>query len=145
MNRHTKVAIFIAPFLLLGGYIAADYWAKHTKGGGVYQLTPEPGCDVVGDACLLQSGDLKIKLTQQANLTKINTTFAMDELTLMVVKSGEVTRVFPMQMQDSPFYWQSETHLPVEQDDKAMVTLRLVAVSQGDNYISEFKSVGAIK
>ena len=29
MNRHTKLALFVVPFLLLGGYIVSDYYIEH--------------------------------------------------------------------------------------------------------------------
>ena len=27
MNKHKKLALIVAPFLLIGGYVAADYYA----------------------------------------------------------------------------------------------------------------------
>ena len=42
LDKHTKVAIFIAPILLILGFAAADMWEEH-KASEVrfYQMTPE--------------------------------------------------------------------------------------------------------
>ncbi len=74
MNKHQKLALLIAPFLLIGGYIAADYYsiakektAMEQKAG---RLKAVDGCNLQADACTLQKGPLEIKLRVNPSLAE---------------------------------------------------------------------------
>ena len=48
MNRHTKVALMVAPFLILGGYIASDFYLENKADQErVFNMVP------FGHCCLL--------------------------------------------------------------------------------------------
>ena len=66
MNRHQKLAIIIVPFLIIGGYVAADYYVlakeKATLQGKALQLELQEPCDLYTTACILKQGNAKMKL-----------------------------------------------------------------------------------
>ncbi|MEE9302392.1 MAG: hypothetical protein V3U84_01270 [Thiotrichaceae bacterium] len=66
MNKHQRLALIVAPFLLIGGYIAADYYdvaqqkvAMAEKAG---RLTLVDGCNLQTNSCTLQKGGLELQL-----------------------------------------------------------------------------------
>jgi len=142
MNRHTKLAILVAPFLLIGGYIASDlyidYQAKKNK---VFILSPFGNCDVINQKCILKSGDFEINVFDKQGVTTVNATFPLDSATLFLVKGTNDVQAYPLGMRDSPYYWQHKTLLrsliPYKGDK---VKLRLIANIKGGQYISEFYS-----
>lgn len=66
MNIHQKLAIGLAPFLLLGGWIAADYWdnAKKQK-EQVHVLSLDQPCLISSNQCSLEFPGLKIRLQSE--------------------------------------------------------------------------------
>ncbi|RHW76400.1 hypothetical protein [Colwellia sp. RSH04] len=140
MNRHTKLAFMVAPFLAIFGYIGADYYeenqAQETK---LIQLVPEGHCDVINQNCVLSSGEFKVNVSDEAGITEINSTFPLDSATLFLVDKNDKMTPYPLGMQKSPYYWQSPTNLRslvVNRGDS--YKLRLIAKIKGGQYISEF-------
>ncbi len=67
MNKHQKLALIVAPFLLIGGYIAADYYsiaqdkaAMEQKAG---RMTTLGDCNLQKGSCILQKGPLEMTLS----------------------------------------------------------------------------------
>ncbi len=143
MNRHTKMAILIFPFLLIGGYIASGYYMEHQADQSkIIQLHPKEGCDVLNQACILGAGEFKINVYDVDGMTQVNSTFPLDKATLFLVDDEGVATPYPMNMADSPYYWKIETELRqlVKSDRFAndFYKLRLIAEIKGGRYISEF-------
>ncbi len=142
MNRHTKLAIFIVPFLLIGGYIAADYYLEdQADQAKVFQLVPDGHCDVLNKKCILKSGDFKVNISDTQGITQINSTFPLDSATLFLVHKKNQVTAYQLAMSDSPYYWQSDTALrSLIPEQGANYKLRLIAKIKGGQYISEFYS-----
>ncbi|CAI8209260.1 MAG: Uncharacterised protein [Glaciecola sp. HTCC2999] len=144
LNRHTKIAIFVAPILVILGFAASDLWLEN-KAYEVrfFQMTPESGvCDILANQCVLVSGEFKISVYQENGLTTINSTFPLDTATLFLVDENDISSVFQMGMKDSPYYWYQTTPLEVlAKSPGSRQKLRLVATVKGGQYISEFYSV----
>ncbi len=142
MNKHTKIAIFVAPFLLLGGYIASGYYLEsQAKTDKVFKLEPEGHCDVFNKKCVLTTGEMKVSVEQNQQNTVINTTYPIDEAILFVVESEQDVTPYPMTMKQTPYYWQSETQLAEKLANKSdNVKLRIIVKYQGDQYIAQFYS-----
>ncbi len=74
MNKHQKLALLIAPFLLIGGYIGADYYSVAKEKEAMEQkagrLTALDSCDLQTDYCTLQKGVLEIKLRVNPSLAE---------------------------------------------------------------------------
>lgn len=140
MNRHTKIAILIAPFLILGGYVLSDLYienkAQETR---VFELAPYGHCDVINKKCVLKSSDFKVNVFDEDGMTTINSTFPLDSATLFLVDEDNNPTPYPLGMIDSPYYWKNKTNLreliPNAGDS---YKLRLIANIKGGKYISEF-------
>ncbi len=70
LNPQLKTAIFIAPFLLIGGFIAMDYYAKEDPPeNALYQLHPvNERCDFSSNSCLFSNDDLQLSVTLEEPL-----------------------------------------------------------------------------
>lgn len=70
LNPQLKTAIFIAPFLLIGGFVAMDYYAKEEPpDNALYQLHPvHERCDFSNDKCLFSNDELQIHVTLEEQL-----------------------------------------------------------------------------
>ncbi len=135
MNKHTKLAILVAPILAVIGYIASDYYVEYQANQPkIFQLTQQDTCSISEKKCLLISGDFKINIYNERNKTILNATFPLDEVTLFVVDNSNNAQPYAMSVKDNPYYWQTEVLLVPEQ------TLRLIAAIKGSKYIAEFQA-----
>lgn len=140
MNKHTKLALLIAPFLILGGYIASDlYIENEANKKRVFQLIPSGDCDIINQSCILKSKEFEVNIYDEAGVTKVNSTFPLDTATLFLVSKDNEVTAHPLGMTDNPYYWQSQTDLRQLTSEKdSTYTLRLIANIKGGQYISEF-------
>lgn len=140
MNRHTKLAFMVVPFLALGGFIASDFWVENQASQArTFQLIPDGHCDVINQQCVLKSGEFKINVSDVDGVTEINSTFPLDQATFFMVDSHNNATEYQLGMQDSPYYWQRKTALREKISKKGeKYKLRLVAKIKGGQYISEF-------
>lgn len=140
MNRHTKIAIFVAPILLLGGYIASDYYLEYKANQKrVFQLVPEGHCDVINEKCVLKSGDFKVNIFDRNGSTSVNSTFPIDRVALFIVDSEQEVEAYQLAMGDTPYYWSRQTTLGGRAPNKGdKQKLRVIVEIKGGKYISEF-------
>ncbi len=144
LNRHTKIAIFVAPILVILGFAASDLWLENKASEArFFQMTPDSGmCDIMASKCVLVSGEFKISVYQENGLTTINSTFPLDTATLFLVDENDIPSVFQMGMKDSPYYWYQSTPLEsLAKSPGSRQKVRLIATVKGGQYISEFYSV----
>ena len=142
MNRHTKLALFVAPFLAIIGWIGGDIWAEsQAMKDKMYQLEPEAGfCDVMAKKCILTSGEFKVSLYQDGDMTTLNSTFPLDTATLFMVTGDDIT-AYRMGMDDTPYYWYQNTDFAEKNAAQgSKQVLRLIATVKGGKYIAEFTS-----
>jgi hypothetical protein len=143
LNRHTKIAIFVAPVLMILGFGASDLWmeskAMETR---FFEMTPESqNCDILSGKCILVSGKFKISVYQQNGLTTLNSTFPLDTATLFLVDENDSATPYRLGMKESPYYWFQAT--PIEKLAKKPGTrqkIRFVATVKGGQYVAEFYS-----
>ncbi len=140
MNRHIKTAFFVAPFLLIGGYVASDFYVENkAQKNKIFQLLPLGQCDVVNQSCILKSGEFEVNVLDDKGITTVNTTFPLDKATLFLVDNDKKVTPFPLGMLESPYYWRAETPLhQLVKSNNGKYTLRLIAEIKGGKYISEF-------
>jgi hypothetical protein len=140
MNKHTKIALFVAPVLIILGYILSDiYLENNAYNDKVVQLLPVGNCDVLNKSCVLEADDLQVSIYDENGTTFINSTFQLTKATLFLVDiNGQSTEV-KLQMHDNPFYWKQETQLrQLTSNSGDKYKLRLIAEIKGGKYISEF-------
>lgn len=142
LTGHTKLALFIAPLLLLVGWVGGEIWSEsQAMKKRVYTLEPEAGfCDVMAKKCILRSGDFKVSLYIENGNTALNSTFPLDTATLFMVDEQDIT-AYQMGMKDSPYYWYQQTDfVEKNQAQGSKQQLRLIATVKGGQYIAEFTS-----
>lgn len=142
MNKHTKLAFMVAPFLAVFGFIGADYYEEaKANDEKIIELVPEGQCDIINQNCILTSGEFKVNISDKEGVTEVNSTFPLDRATLFVVDKSDKMTPYPLGMLKSPYYWRSETPLRGLISNKGdSQKLRLIADIKGGQYISEFYS-----
>ena len=140
MNKHSKLAILIAPILAVIGYIAADYYEEYqAKQEKIFQLVSDTPCYILAHKCVLKAGEFKVSIYDEHGVTTVNSTFPLDDATLFLVNSHDQGHPYPLSMKDNPYYWQSKTPLraQLEQQGKTQ-KVRLIASIKGGKYLAEF-------
>jgi len=141
MNKHTKVAVLVAPLLAVLGYIASDYLIENDADKAkLITLIPESSCEVLAGGCVLISGDFKINVFDKAGSTVVNSTFPLDEAVLFLVDEDSTATAFPLSQVQSNYYWQAQTPLRELARTSTSYKLRLIASIKGGDYISEFET-----
>lgn len=143
MNKHTKLAIFVAPVLLVGGYIASDaymeYKANQPK---IFQLHTSGNCDLLGRGCMQQSGDMQVLITDENGLTRINTSYPVDSVAIsLVLPNGDETIYGLVKENESPQYWNRNTDIrrTLSENDAAHTQkMRILVKMKGNMYLNEF-------
>jgi len=140
MNKHKKLAIFIAPILVVIGYIASDYFIEHQAAEQkLFHLQTDGRCDIIKSECVLSAGDFKLNIFDKAGFTTVNSTFPLDAVTLFLVNDENIASTFPLNKVESAYYWHMKTPL---RDNLSQAgskqKLRIIANVKGGQYISEF-------
>lgn len=140
MNRHTKVALMVAPFLILGGYIASDFYLENKADQErVFNMVPFGHCDVINKKCILKSGEFEVNIYDEAGTTTLNSTFPLDSATFFIVDNDKQVNAYPLGMIDNAYYWKSPTPLRNKISAKSdKQKLRVIANIKGGQYIAEF-------
>jgi hypothetical protein len=145
MNKHTKIAILVAPILTILGFALADFW-EESKAEKVraFELVPFGHCDVSHQKCILKSGEFEVNVMDEKGITTVNSTFPIDKVTLFLVDKESNVTAFPLGMKDSPYYWKRETPLGSFVANKGdSYKLRLIVEIKGGKYFSEFYTQNA--
>jgi len=140
MNKHKKIAIFIAPILMIFGYVASDYYIEYKADEKkIFQMTQEGICDVIDGECILISGDFKINVFDKEGFTTVNSTFPLDSATLFLVDQQDKATAYPLNKVETAYYWNRKMPLRENAANRSSKQkLRLIAKVKGGQYISEF-------
>jgi len=140
MNRHTKVAVFVAPVLMLLGYVLSDiYMENEASKSKVIALTVFGDCDVKNQKCNLKSGDFAVNVMDGGGITTVNSTYPLDTAILFLVDKNNETIPYQLGMKDSPYYWKRETPLGNYIQNKGdRYQLRIIVEIKGGKYFAEF-------
>jgi hypothetical protein len=140
MNRHTKIAILVAPVLILLGYVLSDMYVEHEASKlKIVELVPFGHCDVKNQKCVLKSGEFEINVMDEKGITTVNSTYPLDTATLFLVDKKNQATPYQLGMKDSPYYWKRETPIGTLIANKGASTkLRLIIEIKGGKYFSEF-------
>ena len=146
MNRHTKLAFFLAPFLILGGYILSDlYLEDQASTVRLFELKPDGHCNVFNQRCVLRSGKFEINVMHSNGIVTVNSTFPLDSATLFLVDENNHPSAYRLGMKDTPYYWKRET--PLEDlivNKGGQYKLRFIGEIKGGKYIAEFYTQSSI-
>lgn len=143
MNKHTKLAIFIAPLLLVGGYIASDAYLEHKANEPkIFQLSTAGLCDLLGKGCLQQSGEMQALITDENGITKVNTSFPVDSVAISLVFPNGDETVYGLEKDNkNPQFWKRQTDIRQTLLDNSPSTaqkMRILVKMKGNMYLNEF-------
>ena len=141
MNKHTKMAILIAPFLIVGGYIAADYYAQEQdKSKNIFQLSLQGQCDLTRNPCILSNAQLALTLSDRDGVTKIDSNHPLEEVILSFVNVYDKEIRYKMKSDESQQYWQAKTEASSLLIQSSELKMRLISIVNNGYYFSEFYS-----
>lgn len=141
MNIHQKLAIGFAPFLLIGGWVIADYWdnAKKKK-KQVHMITPQDTCDISGNNCELSFPTLTLKLQSEDTVDgRIYRAMSSHDLEGLLFSIGDLDLREPFRMQsiENPRQWQ--VFVPTtEVPRSASYPMRVASRNSDGKHVAEF-------
>ena len=143
MNKHTKIAIIIAPILAILGFAATDMYSEYKASDKrVFVMQVQDSCDIKAQKCILQSNEFLLSFTDNKGETVINTTYPLDTATLFLVDANDNVTSYPLGMNSSPYYWKAQTNLgSLIAQPGTVQKIRIIANIKGGSYISEFDSI----
>ena len=140
MNKHTKLAIFVAPVLIILGYASSDFYMEYKAGEDkLFSLVVDGSCDILAETCILKAGEFEVNIFDRNGVTTVNSTYPLDSATLFLVETDNSSTAYPLGMSDSAYYWRSPT--PLRENIQTVSNsqkIRLIANIKGGKYISEF-------
>jgi len=139
MNKQVKLALFIAPFLIVGGYIASDQYVSYQANKGqLFKLSLQNECHPFGDDCILKSGDMLVNITDEKGTTKINTSFPADKVSLSLVSIDDKETIYEFSKTGNFQYWQRDTTIrDAHLTQQTLKSLRVMVKIKGNLYLSE--------
>lgn len=98
MNRHTKLAIIISPFLAIGGYIAAGYYADSQMNKERFlPLAQEGECQLQQGDCKLNNGQFQINLARKNEGIHLTTTHPIDHAVISLIDNAtQKEKLYPL-------------------------------------------------
>lgn len=141
MNRDKKLAIILAPFLLVGGYVVSDQYVEWKQNEPkLFALSTIRECEMFSGDCILKSGDMLVNITDENGITKTNTSFPVDTVAISLVYNDGKEIIYGLEKAESPQYWEKKTDIRTAiTQSKTATILRVVVTFKGSTYFSEFK------
>jgi hypothetical protein len=142
VNKHTKIAILIAPILAVLGFAATDMYSEYEASEKrIFNMQVQDQCDIQAEKCILKSQDFLLSFSNKDGDTVVNSTYPLDTATLFLVDNTGEAKGYPLGMNTSPYYWRAKTDLgQLLSTTGASQKLRIIANIKGGSYISEFIS-----
>ncbi len=141
LNPQLKTAIFIAPFLLIGGFIAMDYYAKKDPPeNALYQLHPvNERCDFSNNSCRFRSDDLQLsvileeRLDNGSNTIRVTSGQALKGVAIALTDIDDEAAPVSMISADDLQHW----HISIQVPPTIFPYLRLVISTHQGRYYAE--------
>ncbi len=148
MSPHLKVAIIIAPLLLIGGYIIADYYqtskeekylASEAQRIPAFELEIASRCAIPEQACKFKKDDLTLTLTVDNYDYRIESSHELDGITIGLAQADRETRTIQMLQLSGPTSWTAPVRRLTNLKTDAPLLMRIAAASKGKRYYAEFQ------
>ena len=143
MSRDKKLAIILAPFLLVAGYVLSDiYVESKANDPRFFELTRDDNCALFTNGCILESGDMKIKITDDGGFTRANTSYPVDTVAISLLYDSGKEVIYELEQAANPQYWERATDIRKAMvEDKTAKVLRVEVKRKGSAYLSQFSPV----
>jgi len=140
MNKHTKLAVIIAPFLAVGGYIATDFYDQYKKDQKRYHnITVKGDCDIVRGPCLLEGAGLILEYTITGGMTNLESNYPLGSAAIGMKGAG-TDKPYNLTPSSDQKNWEINTSTYTGSSLSSGATIRLVVTSKGHSFFSEFSS-----
>ncbi len=142
MNRHVKLAIIIAPFLAIGGYIASDYYmANKPQEEQLLKLNLGGSCDMVQIPCTLTAEGLSMQMSDENGNTRVRSSYPMDRISVSFVDSEGQETVHHLAPSEDRKLWQTPTNFSqLRAVSDRSITVRISAAAEIYTYLHEFQA-----
>lgn len=143
MNRHLKVAFFVAPFLLIGGYIIADYYQsdrdqRHRAANYIlHELKQDSECKLEREQCLLHSGKLVLDVFVAGNRYRVVSNRKLENVAMALAQDDRESRAVAMIPHEGQRQWSTPVRQLTNLEMEKPLLLRIVATSERDQYYAE--------
>jgi hypothetical protein len=147
MSPHIKAATIIAPFLLIGGYIAADYFqtskeekllTSQAQNTAAYELELSSDCKIPEASCVLRKEGLVILLKSDNRNYYLESNQKLEGVTIGLAQSDRVTRGITMQRLSDSNHWVTAIRTLSNLNADLPLLMRVALVSEGTRYYAEF-------
>ena len=144
MSRDKKIAIILAPFLLVAGYVLSDmYIESKANEPRFFEFTLQGECAVFTTGCILESGDMKINITDQSGITRANTSYPVDTVAISLLYDSGKEIIYELKQTANPQYWERATEIRQAMiEEKAAKILRVAVKRKGSTYLSQLSPAG---
>jgi len=143
MNKHTRLAIIIAPFLAIGGYIAAGYYAdakmKKLFGKERYlKLVSQGKCDIKAGDCKLGNGEFLLNLAENKQGIRLATTHPVSNVVISLLRKNKPEKLYKLTQDNNARNWRLQLDpTQLENIDK----LRLMIMINKVSYLGEVNNI----
>ena len=138
MNKHIKLAIVIAPFLAIGGYIATDYYDTYQVNKKRYHtITVEGQCDIDTGPCLLKGAGLILEFSKNGEVTNLEANYPLSTAAIGMLGSDEPTNLTP---DTSKKNWSVNTSTYMKSVKSDGNAIRVLVSAKDHFFFSEFSS-----
>lgn len=148
MSPHIKVAIIIAPLLLIGGYIIADYYqtskeekylTSEAQRTPAYKLEMASRCAIPAQACKFKKDNLTLTLTVDNNNYRIESSHKLDGVTIGLAQVDRETQTIQMLQLSGPTSWAVPVRRLTNLRTDTPLLMRIAVASSGKRYYAEFQ------
>lgn len=143
MSRHKLIVAVMVPFLAIGGYIAAGYYADDQP-PPMRTLELQNECRLVGEACVLKSAGLELRISADQKLAagqsvniEINSSSELDDALISFANKDQESRPHRLNKKENN-QWKNSVFIENNVDVK-QVSLRLIVGWQGNIYFADEK------
>jgi len=138
MNRHKKLAFMVAPFLAIGGYVAAHYYDIYQVDKKRYHtLKVEGKCDIDQGPCLLKGAGLILEYTIKGDITNIEANHTLGAAAIGMSSEEKPYNLEPKTIEKKNWTIPTTTFKQASNNNG---TIRLVVTAKDHTFFSEFSS-----
>lgn len=148
MTPHMKIATIIALFLLIGGYIVADYYqsakekeslTSEARNIEALEFEKAPDCGMVDEPCSFKKGDLTVIMSADSNSYHVESSQQLSGVTIGLTQADRETRTLQMYQIAKPTHWAIPIRRLTNLDAGSPLNMRLAVESNGKRYYVEFQ------
>ena len=147
LSPHVKAATIIAPFLLIGGYIAADFFqtskeekqlTSEAQNTAAYELELSSDCKMPDAPCVLRSDGLVITMKADSKNYYLDSSEELDGVTIGLAQIDRVTRGITMQKITDSSHWITPIRQLSNLKTDIPLLMRIALESNKKRYYAEF-------